>query len=144
MSNKSNPKNKKKNMFWFKFLVRFLLWVSAIFNLFIGAYYISKNISKPYLLDFQYGMLCCVLFVLFLISIYSLSSFSKHADGLLYFCYIFDILISFLYVFFYSRANVGCDIFVEVKQALISAGGSLLMLIINMIYFSRRDYMFIN
>ena len=141
---KSNKKPKKLNMAWFKFLVYFLLWVSAAFNLFIGAYYISKNIDDAGSLGFQYGIMCCVLFVLFLVTTYLLVTYNKHADGFLYTCYVFDIFISLLYAFLYVRANPGCELLVCCRDALISAAGSFVMLITNMIYFSRRDHLFIN
>lgn len=141
---KSNKKPKKMNMAWFKFLVRFLLWVSAAYNLIVGAHYISRNIDDPGSLDFEYGILCCVLFVLFLVTIYLLLTYSEHADGFLYTCYVFDILISLLYAFLYMRENAGCDVLYAAKYQLISAVGSFVLLIANMIYFSRRDHLFIN
>ena len=144
LTKKSVKKPKKMNMAWFKFLVWFLLWVSAAYNLVVGAYYISKNIDDTNALGFQYGIMCCVLFVLFLVTIYLLITYNKHADGFLYTCYVFDIFISLLYALLYVRANPGCDILICGRDALISAAGSFILLIVNMIYFSRRDHMFIN
>ena len=148
----SKKQEKKHNFLWVNFLTRFFLWISAIYNLIVGAYYVNlskydgaaiyERFSQLQEVDFEYGIVCCVLFVMFLVCIYLLSSYRRFADVFLYFCYILDIVSTVFYVllFVYTRKEFAG--FAAYKEAFYNIGISLLLLIINMSYFNKRSYAF--
>ena len=147
-----NKQETKHNFLWVKFLTRFFLLISAAYNLIASAWYINRSQYQPAAIyekfpkiqniDFQYGILCCILFLMFLICIVLLSYYRRYADVFLYFCYMLDIVSTVVYVVLcvYTTKEIGnLGIY---KEAFYNIGGCFLLLIINIIYFNKRSYAF--
>lgn len=161
-------KKTKYGVGWLKVLVRFVLWVYAIYNLYIGAKFMTdaayddntgkflklSSLSELAHNDFQYGVLCCVLFIMLLMAIYGIATFKKYADGYSLACFILGVVSSAGY-FVVRIKTLGLPLFANggINQAVVNVFSgnivvlinlvfSILMLVVNIVYFSGRKHYF--
>ena len=110
-------KKVKFGVAWLKILVRFVLWIYAGYNLIIGAKFITdavyndktdkfykfNELSEIAQNNFEYGIVCCLLFILLIIAIYAIATFKKYADGYSIICFIFGAISSVSYYIVYIK-----------------------------------------
>lgn len=143
-------------MGWYKFLIYFVLWASLVLNviygimIMVGGHYTSNGINYSGLVYLAYpslrgvdiisGILIVGAGVLALIARQKLAAYSRKGPTLLYALYGYNLAVMVFYIIAVRIAaglNVG-GFFIS------SAVGSVVFLIINIIYFSHRKHMFTN
>lgn len=147
-----NKQETKHNFLWVKFLTRFFLWISALYNLLVGAYYIDQakyngnaiyeQFAQLQKIDFEYGIVCCILFVMFLTCVVLLSCYRRYADAFLIFCYVLDMVSTIFYILLtiYVKKDIGT--FETYKVAIYNICACWLLLIINICYFNKKSHIF--
>ena len=148
----------KLKMGWFKFLIYFGLWAGAVLNLFnaiqlfTGSHYGDKaTIELVYLvfpdlkgLDVGIGFAMVALVALGLITRFRLAGYHKNAPLLLATTYAANAIISIIYVFG-AGSIVSFDIIADaLRSTVTSVITSIVMIIINFIYFGKRKHLFVN
>ncbi|MBE6602011.1 MAG: hypothetical protein E7637_05860 [Ruminococcaceae bacterium] len=150
-------KKKKVNvsdfgMKWYKFLIYFALFASALLNVISAILYFSGNVYKNsgtvykvfpklQMLDSLYGVALIVFAIFALVVRSALANYKGKAPKLLIRYYLISGLVSFIYLIAASvivsdsRVSVGTSAFVIVL-------GSILGAVINAIYFKKRAVLF--
>lgn len=144
----------EKSMLWYYLLIFFVLFAGAAFNLigavrsFTGANYGAKAgyIYSAYsglrYADIAMGGCCLLLAVIAVFARFALAGYKKSGPKLLYFYYILNII-----------AGVGYNVYVGILlngygNATLTAGAvvpiiaSVIVLVVNVIYFGKRKSMF--
>ena len=140
---------------WFKFLIYFSLWASAVLNtvnalnLFRGAeygefkaaFYSNYPALRP--LDYSFAVVCLGFAGFSIFTRFRLAGFKKNAPKLLLLLYIVSAAVSILYNLLLKAVlgmNVELDYVVITSQIITS----VFMIIVNSIYFKKREDLFIN
>ena len=140
-------------MKWFKFLIYFALFASAVLNFFsaisffTGATYgdpeVIEAIYETYpalkAVDITVGVLTLGLAGLAIFTRFQLAAFKKNAPILLYVMYGLDLAISLLYVLVASVAT-GLNLFSG--NTAVSILTSVVMIACNVVYFKKRACLF--
>lgn len=151
--------NPPYSMKWFKFLTKYALWVGFFLVVLLG---LIDLIGIPYsmqgfdtsllysklprlmIIDTIYGVLCIIIGVLYLITRTKLLRFRKSGPILLYISYGLSILLPVAYsvVSKYYLTPIGSSILgiTEISEL----AGMCLGILLNIIYFKKRQHMFIN
>ncbi|MBQ8383044.1 MAG: zinc-ribbon domain-containing protein [Clostridia bacterium] len=157
----SNPRA-NISMGWHKFLIYFSLWVGAIGNIIggiiymFGAHYITVN---PYsgkltsyadamyymyeglqIYDIIYGIFLIATGIMLLIARNALANYKENAPKLILAAYINVLVDDLIYLVFYL--NIIDDS--TVVTSFISIIGTCVIMIINYVYYKKRDFMFYN
>ena len=146
-------------MNWYKFLIYFALFASAILNLISGfliitgkTYEIQSNgwVSADLVytvygalqpLDIFYG-LCAFCFVALAIIIrMKLAAYKSDGPNYLALFYIVNAVVNFLY---YLIASIILDQNLFTASPIINIAVSVVMVFVNKLYFEKRKHMFIN
>lgn len=146
-------------MKWFKFLIYFSLFISALSFLVDGIEYITGHIYEILpehqvsgefiytlygnglrILDVCYGIICVLLSVYIIVVRFALAGFKKHSPNMLLASYGIEMIMSILYA---SIAGIisGQEYVTEIISCLIGSG---LVIWLNYIYFNKRSYLFTN
>ncbi|MCD7749647.1 MAG: zinc ribbon domain-containing protein [Oscillospiraceae bacterium] len=149
----NSPQSGQPSMAWFKFIIWVQLFLSALTNLASGitivtgaqygdyadrVYYVFA-LLKP--LDMVYGLLCIVMGAAALYIRFQLSSFKRRAPAL-YLGYIaVSIIVPLLYIILASVIIGG---FAGDSSTIASLITSVVLLIINQVYFKKRQHLFVN
>ena len=165
-ASRKKSKKVKYGVGWLRVLVRFVLWVYAIYNLIIGAMFITdatyddkaekfrklSELSEVAQNNFEYGVVCCLLFVLLLVAIYAIATFKKYADGYSIACFVFGVVCAVSYfvvqikgiaLFVSGAINPAViDVIVGSPLVIINLAFGLIMVAINSAYFVRRKHYF--
>lgn len=145
------PYAPQKPMGWFKFLIYFSLWAGAILNIISGlSTFISVVTYSTYSLfpgqiavDVIYGIVCILLGVYTIVTRFQLARFRKNAPMMLHSIYILSIAFSVIYLIATSAVTmIPLSQFLN-AQMIGSFGGSIAMIVINVIYFGKRSDMFV-
>lgn len=142
-------------MKWYKFLINFLLFASAVLNLINGFRYLTGAIYgdvnpelvyaffdglKP--LDMVVGVACIALAIFAIYTRMRLANFKKDAPKCVYALYIAGAAISLIYVLI-AQAVIGVDGGIP-AETIGSIVGSGVMVICNYTYFQKRQSLFVN
>lgn len=151
-----DPRNDPRGMKWFKFIIYFQLFANAVLNgisallAFTGAHY-QGGASRVYSvfpgmkpLDIIYGLLLLGLAALAIVARMSLAKFRRNGPTLYYVVLIANSVLGMLYMFLASGITHISVSLLGVFQNLFSLGLSLVMLIVNIIYFGNRKDLFVN
>ena len=104
--------------------------------------------------NFQYGFVCCLLFVLLIVAIYAIATFKKYADGYSIACFVFGVVCAISYFVVHIKAlglalfvsgainPAVIDVFVGSPLVIINLAFGLIMIAINSAYFVRRKHYF--
>ena len=152
-----DPLNDPRGMKWFKFIIYFQLFASAVMNgynafqLFSGNQYegTAKTVYFLYpglkTADTIYGFVVLGLAALAIFVRFRLAQFRKDGPVLYYALMVADVLSALLYLFLASSATgLPLDQALQDSSILATLAGAGIMLIVNMIYFGRRKDLFIN
>ncbi len=152
----AEAKNDPRGMKWFKFIIYFQLFANAalnIFNslqLFTGAIY-EGGAEQVYRLypglqaaDLFYGAVCLGLAGLALLARFRLAGFRRNGPGLYYLLLTASMLGYLLYLVLASVPLRVSPAELLNDSAMLSLGFNLLMLVVNRIYFGRRQDLFVN
>ena len=150
------PARSQLPMKWFKFLINFALWASAVINAATGIINLTGTAytlmgSDPALVyrvypaakavDVIYGLLLLVAAALAVYARFQLSGFKKRAPVYLYAVYGIVIAGNILY-------NAGVGVITGNLSAIVSSFGQCLgpvaFLALNYIYFDKRKHLFVN
>lgn len=144
-----------QKMGWHKFLIYFSLWAGAAMNLFTAFQYFTgavygdeKNMvyrvfEKLEGIDKMMGVGALALVVLMIVARFALAGYKANGPKLLSLTYAVSIAIQFLYCVLAGSAvpQVGfASLFSEMMPNII---GSAVMLIINHIYYKKREELFV-
>ena len=151
-----DPLNDPRGMKWFKFIIYFHLFASAVMNVFIAfqlfsgaqyeaakaVYYLYPGLKTA---DTIYGFIVLGLAALAICVRFRLARFRKDGPALYYALKVADVLAALLYLFLASSATgLPLDQALQDSSILATLAGAGIMLIVNMIYFGRRKDLFIN
>ncbi len=142
-------------MKWFKFLIYFSLYFSAIVNvisaisMFTGYQY-GENVKLVYEVfpglkrwDVIIGVAFLLTAVLLIFTRYNLARFRAIGPGLLILCYIAGIVVSVVYLLgVYIILPKGSFEQVSFRNYFINMGEQIVMIILNSIYFKKREHLF--
>lgn len=140
-------------MGWFKFLINFALWASAVLNVWNGiqmltglTYGSDAELVYAYLpalriYDIACGvlLLACAAFAIF--TRFQLARFRKIGPICLYVLYIAQELISIVYAAV-AAALIGDSS--VLGETIVSTITVVVMVVINVIYFRKRSHLFVN
>lgn len=140
-------------MGWFKFLINFALWASAVLNVWNGiqmltglVYGSDAELVYAYLpalriYDIAYGvlLLACAAFAIF--TRFQLARFRKNGPACLYVVYIAQEVLSIAYAAV-AAAMVGDGS--VLADTVVSTITVVVMVVINVIYFRKRSHLFVN
>ncbi len=144
---------KERPMKWFKFMIYFGLWAAAVvyvlnaFNMFSGRVYAGMAdqvysaypVMKP--IDMAMGVLYIGLAVLAIVARFALAKYKKSGPGLFIAYYAGGAVLSALYAVAASLV-IGQPAFN--LSSIVSLALSVVMIILNIIYFSKRKNLFVN
>ena len=146
-------------MKWHKFLAYFAMWFSALGNLIMGIqclsgsqYGSSMEADMVYRVfpsmktaDVLYGILLLATAVLAAYTAYSLLKLKKGAPNLLTVLYVVNAVASILYIILVVGA-IGdyTDVSELISSAIVGVITSIVMIIINRIYYGKRMQFFVN
>lgn len=144
-------------MKWFKILTRFALTVAGMLMLLLGMLdlmglpysmqgydtsLLYTKIPLLFMVDTIYGVLCCILGVMYFITCTKLIRFRKSGPVLLYITYGLNILFPVIYaaVTRYYVAPIGSPLLglTEIGELV----GMLAGIALNVVYFTKRKHMF--
>ena len=148
----------QQGMKWHKFLVYFALWASAVIYLIYGiialtgaqygeyrdlVYSYIPGMKAP---DMIYGFLLLCLAVLAVLTALSLLKYKAKGPKLLTFLYLWSVICSLFYLIWavsvLSKYNADTsDVIAEAVPSLVT---SVIMIIINRIYYNKRAHLFVN
>lgn len=144
----------QKPMGWFKFLIYFSLFASAIINIinavqfFTGDVYGNSFVAAAvYLtfpamqvLDMIYGVILIAISAFLVVTRFQLAGYKKNGPKMVVIAYVLNVVISLAYVIFAS-AMTGINLFDAsmISSLLIS----IVMAVANNIYFKNRKEMFV-
>jgi len=145
-------------MKWFKFLIYFSLFASALINLgngimvLTGAHYGTLNGKsaaslvyatfkglKP--VDMIMGVLCIALAVLAIYVRFSLAKYKKNGPSLLSILYVASAAVSMFYIIGISVAAP--DVNMDFSSYGTQIGMNVVMMVVNMNYFNKRKHLFV-
>lgn len=148
--------NQPMGMKWYKFIIYFMLFVTAIGN-FIGGFIImggghyvddyGRNFSEQIyrlfgglkFVDFLMGVICICIGVYALIVRAKLAEFRTNAPKMFLYLYGIDIITNLLYTFMVTMVTPLTIMEVLEVESLI---GSIVMIVVNKIYFENRAHLF--
>ena len=147
------PDAMKYPMNWYKFLIYFALFASAVLNAISGIIYMTGGQYEGYAsmvyafygslktLDIIMGILCIAVAVFAILTRFSLAKFQVNGPRNLYVLYI----VNFCLVLIYAIA-IGAITGINVFTASIVANliTSIVMVVVNYIYFNKRKELFVN
>lgn len=155
--NQPNMGVNQPNMGWYKFMINFALFASAVLNFGQGILYVSgviyrtqepsvPNITKlVYMtyeglqsLDIIFGILLIALAVFDIVVRFQLAKFKKQAPTLLTISYVALFLIQVIYMIG-GNSITGIQVFNPAALA-----PCIVFCVINITYFNKRKYMFVN
>lgn len=152
-----DPLNDPRGMKWFKFIIYFQLFASAVMNvynafqLFSGAQYEGTAKAVYFLYpglktaDTIYGFAGLGLAALAIFVRFRLARFRKDGPVLYYVLMAADVLSALLYLFLASSATgLPLSQALQDSSTLATLAGAVIMLIVNMIYFGKRKDLFVN
>lgn len=146
----------QENMKWFKFMIYFGLFAGAIYNVYVaitqftGLEYKLADLSPELvysffptlkIIDICYGILALILACFLIFIRFRLARFKENAPRLLYAVYILNFIITLIYCIV---ASVILQESVFGAFEIVYLIEEVIMLMINFIYFRRRNYLFIN
>ena len=151
----------QQGMKWHKFLVYFALWAGALLNLIMGIVCLTgaqygemKELVYAYIPgmkapDLVYGILLVLLAVLGVLTAVKLLKFKVGAPKWLTILYIAALAVSIIYIAWsmivLSDYGVGLgDMGSSLSSTIGSIAGSILMIIVNKIYYGKRAHLFVN
>ncbi len=140
-------------MKWFKFLIYFSLFFSCLVNVVTGINYLTGNIyiSQGVTANLVYaifpsmkgfdlfnGIACFALGVFAIITRFALAKYKKSGPMFLYSLYVANAVVALIY-------GIGATVALgEVAFNPISIGGTVLMIVLNVVYFNKRKHLFVN
>ena len=147
-------------MKWHKFLVYFALWASGILNILTGfftlsggqyegdaekVYYVFRGMKT---LDTVYGLVVIVIGVLLLFTAYRLLKLKTGAPKLLLACLAITAVVSIAYSVMATNeihsVLRNADTSEITASAIGSAIGSAVSFVLHMIYYKKRNHLFVN
>lgn len=144
-------------MKWYKFLIYFLLFASAVVNvltaitLLTGSIYSSQGVSASMIYDYYgetlkfvdigYALALIALAVFAVHTRFQLAGFKKGSPTLLYVLYAATTGLTLLYEL---AVFVLFDIQIEMASMIGSVIGVVIHIWLNSIYFKKREWMFVN
>ena len=148
----------KQGMKWHKFLVYFALWASALINLIMGivtltgaqygsyrdlVYAMLPGMKAP---DLIYGLLLIVTAVFALITVLSLLKFKANGPKLLFLLYALVAVVTVIYVVWSCivLSKYDADLSDVITRTVASLITSVVMIIVNKIYYGKRAHLFVN
>ncbi len=151
-----DPRNDPRGMKWFKFIIYFQLFANAAVNgiaalmTATGARY-QGQADKVYsvlpqlrTLDLVYILLLLGLVVLAIVARMQLARFRRRGPLLYYLLQIANIAVAMLYLLAASAVSGIPLSQLDLSNTIVSLGLSLVMLIVNIIYFGKRKDLFVN
>ena len=147
-------------MKWFKFVIYFQLFFSALVNIINGFRistglhygvtsrqldYIYNHFDGLKMLDVCIGICIVVLGVLALITRFMLSGYKKCGPSMYIGLLIANIVIGFIYIaaFYFIVSSVSPDVSIS-GDTFITLVTNLTLLVLNIIYFKKRKHLFVN
>lgn len=147
-------------MKWFKFVIYFQLFLSALVNIINGFRistglhygvtsrqldYIYNHFDGLKMLDVCIGICIVVLGVLALITRFMLSGYKKCGPSMYIGLLIANIVIGFIYIaaFYFIVSSVSPDVSIS-GDTFITLEINLTLLVLNIIYFKKRKHLFVN
>lgn len=145
-------------MKWYKFLVYFSLWLSALINavtasqVINGSHYgayaqdVYKLWPKLQTVDRAYGAVLAVLVVLTIVTAIRLLQLKKGAPTLLLVVYAAALVSSILYLVLAAASTGGAVSISDLRDSSSGASmvTSLAMIVVNAVYFKKRESLFVN
>lgn len=137
-------------MKWFKFLIYFALFASAVLNVFSGFRYISGNQNAAYYeridglegLDTFMSWSAIAMGALALIARFRLAGFYKNGPKLLKLMYGMNVLISCIYFLGLKALATHSGYQVNITSLIPSIAAGVFMYAVNSLYFSKREHLF--
>ena len=151
-----DPRNDPRGMKWFKFIIYFQLFANAAVNgisalmTATGAQYqgqadkVYAALPRLRTLDLVYILLLLGLVVLAIVTRMQLARFRRRGPLLYYLLQIANLAVAVLYLLAASAISGVPLSQLDLSNTIISLGLSLVMLIINIIYFGNRKDLFVN
>lgn len=147
-------------MKWFKFVIYFQLFLSALVNIINGFRistglhygvtsrqldYIYNHFDGLKMLDVCIGICIVVLGVLALITRFMLSGYKKCGPSMYIGLLIANIVIGFIYIaaFYFIVSSVSPDVSIS-GDTFITLETNMTLLVLNIIYFKKRKHLFVN
>lgn len=146
-------------MGWFKFLIYFSLFASAVLNLISGISFLTgsryggkedaelvyETFEKLKTLDMIMGVLCIILGVLALITRFRLAKFRKDGPLTLAILYIATSIVNIIYIIsFVSIIPSFITEQMDFTSTITSIIVGIVMIFVNAIYFKKRKHLFVN
>lgn len=137
-------------MGWYKFLVYFVLWASAIYNIYYGIQIMQGKHYEGYEdivydvfpklkpVDNIFGILCILAAAISVLTAVLLLRYSKRGPVTLYFLYVYNIVVAISYLIAVRKAT-------GLKTGSLNTVNltlSVVFLIINYVYFTNRKELF--
>lgn len=151
-----DPRNDPRGMKWFKFIIYFQLFANAAVNgiaaltTATGARYqgqadkVYAALPRLRTLDLVYILLLLGLVVLAIVARMQLARFRRRGPLLYYLLQIANIAVAVLYLLAASAVSGVPLSQLDLSNTIVSLGLSLVMLIVNIIYFGKRKDLFVN
>ncbi len=155
------PPTEQHPMKWYKFLIYFSLFAGAVLNVIAAILYITgavypatsggqataKLVYEVYgsslkTVDVLYGIVMLCLAAFCIVTRFKLSGFKKGAPVYLYVVYIADVVLTLIYNIALTAATNIPSIFTVSNISSIIA--TVIMVILNYIYFKKRQDLFVN
>lgn len=155
-----DPRYKGFPMGWHKFLCYFALWASALLNVITGISVMSGSqyggsyekelvyrvFSSMKTADTLYGLIILASGILAAVTAFFLLKLKKNGPTLLTVIYVLVAAGSLLYTFMVINAlsGTGTDTSELTAQAIMQLVVSVIMIIVNRIYYNKRSSLFVN
>ncbi len=152
----ADPRNDPRGMKWYKFIIYFQLFANAAVNgiaaltTATGAQYqgqadkVYAALPRLRTLDLVYILLLLGLVVLAIVARMQLARFRRRGPLLYYLLQIANIAVAVLYLLAASAVSGIPLSQLDLSNTIVSLGLSLVMLIVNIIYFGKRKDLFVN
>ncbi len=147
-------------MKWFKFIIYFSLFASAVLNVITGIttltgaqYQGVKNMVYLYFKDLKtadtlYGVVLLGLAAFAIFARFRLSGYRKNGPAMLNVVYIANSASALIYSIIaqaiVNNTPLGAGIELDLTSAIASIVTSIVMVVINTIYFKKRAHLFVN
>ena len=146
-----NNGNMDMPMKWHNFLIYFALWAGAVLNI-VGAFstYAQNNAllydiyGKLRSVDIMYIAASVILAVFIIYTRFQLAGLKATAPGKLTWCYILSIIVTLGYLLGVSAATGIRLAELNIGSTIASVISSIVMMIVNNIYYGKREHMFLN
>ncbi len=155
------PPAEQHPMKWYKFLIYFSLFAGAVLNFIAAMLYITGSVypatsggqataklvyevygSSLKTIDVLYGIVMLALAAFCIITRFKLSGFKKGAPVFLYAVYIADVVVTLIYNIALTAVTDIPSIFTVSNISSITM--TVIMVILNYIYFKKRQELFVN